>query len=189
VIPVNPTLYDTLRQGMRFVVNHQFLDSHKDFSGRGGFIARLGCTLRIEKAVIGANPRTDYLVLMCDKKYCDHCMHDRDRWPVHITRADLGSGNMLGSQGSLIVRLFNRTCHKCGEASEDCWRIWSSHFVCSGCISGSGHPPFPYGKGTHTCCSNNGCGAEEDGLEPSFNVYLRAVALQTERNIKRSQSG
>jgi len=182
---INPAFFSHLSVGGKYVINHQYLKRNhiKSFSS---LAAREECVFTITKKETSLLSREDYVILLCHKPNCSHCVHSL--WPLKITRGMLNTvgKSMVSSVGNLIAPVFEEVCHSCGVFSNEAWLSWSNHYICPSCMEQSASPPYPYGRGNTNCCNNYPCGSSLGQSDDS--IYTLAISLQTAHEKTRKSS-
>jgi hypothetical protein len=89
----------------------------------------------------------------------------------------------LSSIGNLLIEVFEKRCHACGEDKTDCWREYTGHYICTDCATKKDvGAPYPFGEVDHICCTRHHCG-EKLGLfsESPQELLSRVVEIYERR--------
>lgn len=182
MIKVNPVHFLNVERGHFYIPNPQYLSTVSAGHTTTLLKSRVGCLLVAVHLKMNQIPNHSILTFKCVRE------HHKARFcagisPLKLSK-DMFSHRQLTTAGNLLLEVYNERCHACGEQKRECWREFTGHFICGGCVARDrGKAPYVYGRTENKCCVDNQCGRGV-GLysESGHSLFSKAVAIYERYN-------
>lgn len=175
MISVNETRFGTITKKGKYAINHQWLKTNKEGSFELKY--RAGCALKLVELVMLKQDSHSYMTFKCvrDSHKNRFCVTEE---PLKIAQKAFSTHSE--ATGNILVQLFSRRCHSCGENDERCWvEKHTTHSFCAKCVCEKKiSAPHPYGRVNAQCCLDVDCGKSLMWYsEPELEVYNKAIKI------------
>lgn len=154
MISINPVNFNSIDEHKSYIINPQNIVNCR--INKSGLNLRLRCTLKANLFLMNPIVGLSYYEFSCCDPQHQYRFCADPKNALKITSAQLAG--TLRTSGNLLVEMHTSSCHACGDVSTHCWREYTGHYVCSGCVLSGMKAPYPYGTAGKNCCKKNGCG-------------------------------
>jgi hypothetical protein len=151
---INPVHFNFITKEETYIINPQNVVQIN--LNKSALNLRMRCTLRATTLSLNPIAGLSYVKFICVDPQHSYRFCADEANPLTLTHAQLNGTQR--TSGNVLVRMYCAACHACGEISTHCWREYTGHYVCAGCVIEGMKAPYAYGTTTKKCCIENECG-------------------------------